>query len=168
MRTLPNNLDRWFSRDTLALVRKVPCPVVVTDLLYFRDGSSARMHEPGGRSYTSFLRIESGDPAAYQCTCPHRQSAGDLCRHLALLYAQSVECDGNGDFVRLRSERFESSLWFVVAKGMQTGLAGARLDHLFDNEESARIAQSAFRGDVRFELRLESPEERELTLAFSA
>ncbi|MBI2214188.1 MAG: DEAD/DEAH box helicase [Acidobacteria bacterium] len=168
MRALPNNLDRWFSRDTLALVRKVPCPVVVTDLLYFRDGSSARMHEPGGRSYTSFLRIESGEPAAYQCTCPHRQSATDLCRHLALLFAQSVELDENGAFLRLRSERFESSLWFVVAKGMQTGLDGARLEHLFDREGDARIAQSAVAGDVRFELRLESPEERELTLAFSA
>lgn len=168
MRSLPGNLDRWFSKETLALVRKEPCPVMVTDLLYFRDGSSARMHEPGGRSYTSFLRIEKGEPAAYQCTCPHRQSATDLCRHLALLYAQSVEVDAAGSFVRLRSERFEASLWFVVAKGMQTSVGSDRLDHLFDREGDSRIAQSAVGGDVRFELRLEDPDQQALTLAFAA
>ena len=168
MRTIPLGLDRWFSRDTLALVRKDPCPVVVTDLLYFRDGSSARMHEPGGRSYTSFLRIEEGEPAAYQCTCPHRQSAADLCRHIALLYEESVELDADGAFVRLKSERFETSLWFLVAKGMQTGLAGVRLEHDFEREGSIRIARASVDGEPRFELHLESPDERTLTLAFAA
>ncbi|MCM2316889.1 MAG: DEAD/DEAH box helicase [Thermoanaerobaculia bacterium] len=168
MRTTPLGLERWFTRDTLSLVRKDPCPVVVTDLLYFRDGSSARMHEPGGRSYTSFLRIEKGEPAAYQCTCPHRQSATDLCRHLALLYEQSVEVDDAGAFLRLKSERFETSLWFVVAKGMQTGLGAARLEHDIETEGRARIARSGVDGETRFELHLNDPDERTLTLAFAA
>ena len=79
-----------------------------------------------------------------------------------------MECDDGGRFLRLKSERFETSLWFVVAKGMQTGLGAARLDHEFDQDAGSRIARSSIDGDSRFELRLEKPDERTLTLAFAA
>jgi superfamily II DNA or RNA helicase len=168
MATLPNGVESWFTKDTLALVRREPCPVVVADLLYFRTGSSARMEEPGGRRFTTFLRLENGAPAAFQCTCPHRQSSRDMCRHVALLYLASVEWNERGEIIRLRAERFEASLWFGVLRGIQLDLEEARLDHDIERDGDELYCRTLAHGGTQLELKLRAPDERVAVSVVSA
>ncbi len=168
MTSLPNGVESWFTEDTLSVVQRKPCPVVVSDLLYFRTGSSARMEEPGGRRFTTFLRLEDGAPSAFQCTCPHRQSTRDMCRHVALLFLSSVEWNDAGDVTMLRAERFEASLWFNVARGIQLDLDDTRLDHDVDRDGDDLQFRTLAKGGTQLDLELVAPDNRVAVSVLSA
>jgi len=168
MGSLPKGVESWFTKDTLAVVQKDPCPVVVADLLYFRTGSSARMEEPGGRRFTTFLRLEDGAPSAFQCTCPHRQSSRDMCRHVALLFLKSVEWNEKGEITSLRADRFEASLWFNVLRGIQLDLGDSRVDHDVERDGDDLQFRTLAQGGMALELSLFAPDEHVAVSVISA
>jgi len=98
---VPDRFRSAFSSATLAALQTQSSKLKVRQPLFFRGAYTAYVVENERRSFSPVVVLEPSRVTSARCTCAPALKPNDLCRHIAILVAQSAG----------ESERFEASVW---------------------------------------------------------
>ncbi len=120
----PERFRPAFRATTLATIQTQAGKFDLRRPLFFRGASIATVVESERRSFQPMVVVDPSRIVSARCTCNPAMRPDDLCRHIAVLLAQSADADG-----ALASERFETSIWKAIgfaasAEGRQVAIDG--------------------------------------------
>jgi len=118
--SVPDRFRSAFSSATLAVLQNQASKLKVRQPLFFRGAYTAYVVENERRSFSPVVVLEPSRVTSARCTCAPALKPNDLCRHIAILVAQTAG----------ESERFEASVWRNV------GYAAFTDGRAIDAEES--------------------------------
>jgi len=101
---VPDRFRSAFSSATLAAVQNQASKLKLRQPLFFRGAYTAYVVENERRSFSPVVVLEPSRVTSARCTCAPALKPNDLCRHIAILVAQTAG----------ESERFEASMWRAV------------------------------------------------------